>query len=131
MSDDALKQLGIVLFVGFVIFIFFLTAKDYHNGRDAFIIATVIDKLHEKETTTVPSLDEDGMITGFDEVENDYYWLTYKREDGIQKKRDVGSMQALNSYKVGQQIVIKVRIGESGTEYFKGMEVFRGAEANE
>jgi hypothetical protein len=87
-----------------------------------------VDKLHEHTVTQEAYYDEEGNVT-WEAVERDYYWLFCLREDGKSLKHDTGSRWVFNEYKVGQKIVIRLRVGASGTEYFRGIHMYEGAEA--
>lgn len=128
MYLSTIEKIIISLMVMLFLFVGGAIVKDYWNGTDVLLVAQVTDKRHERVFTEEATYDEDGNVS-WDTVERNYYWLFYVREDGQAIKYDVGSPWALNKYTIGQKLIVKLRVGASGIEYFCGISIYEGAEA--
>jgi sugar lactone lactonase YvrE len=104
--------------------------EDISTGSVKLIMADVIDKKHEHIVEQHMKTNEEGEFDGFETDEHDYYWLSFKRQDGVVERHDVWSMGELNKYTIGQRLVVKYIVGgKSKNEYYQGFDVFVGAES--
>lgn len=113
--------------IGFVIILFVcgmvFMVYDRCTGTTKLTMGIVTDKWHEHEEHT--ETDDDGNTSTHT---HDYYWVNYRREDGVKDRYDVGYW-SFSDFREGQRIVVKGTVGGvSGLEYCCGISVFTGAE---
>lgn len=128
MYSSTAEKIIVSLVVALFLFVGGAIIRDYWNGKDVLLVAQVTDKQHDRVFTEEATFDGDGNVS-WETVERNYYWLFYTREDGRTVKYDVGSPWALNKYAIGQKLIVELRIGASGAEYFRGIDIYQGAEA--
>jgi len=127
MYSSTTEKVIVSLIVALFLFVGGAIIRDYWNGKDVLLVAQVTHKQHERIFVEEATYDEDGNVS-WDTVERNYYWLFYTREDGQAVKYDVGSPWALNKYAIGQKLIVRLRIGASGAEYFRRIDIYQGAE---
>jgi hypothetical protein len=122
--DDRWVVFLLLLVAGFVAFM----AYDRMTGATKLTMGTVYDRWHEHQSHTETSTDSKGRRTTSTHT-HDYYWVKYRRDDGVNDRYDVGWWH-FNDYSTGQRIVVNTTVGGvSGCEYNCGIAIFTGGEA--